>query len=446
MTQIWCELALIDGLPQTGVLIDIVDKRFSSIEVGVSPTAAATQLAGFTIPGLANSHSHAFHRALRSRTQADQGTFWTWRQLMYRAAARLEPDNFHQLARATFAEMALAGITCVGEFHYLHHQVGGTPYADPNAMGEALLAAASEAGIRMTLLDTLYLHGGLAVGGYATANETQTRFSDKTAEAWTERVSQLNTKDTTKIGAAVHSVRAVDPASIAILAQWADSSSAPVHAHVSEQTAENESCLAHHNKTPMAVLHDAGVLGQRFAAVHATHLTDGDIELLACSGSTVVMCPTTERDLGDGIGPTGQFAKSDVSLALGSDSHAVIDIFEEARALELDERLRSQERGVHKASELVEMATVNGHRSLGWDDAGTIAVGNRADLVTVNLASVRSAGASTALAVEAAVFSATATDITDVHVDGEHIVSNGSHRSLDVIAELDTSIKALMDD
>ena len=145
----------------------MVDGRFSSITVGAEPTAGAARLAGFTIPGLANAHSHAFHRALRSRTQADRGTFWTWRELMYRAAERLQPDSYHRLARATFAEMALAGVTCVGEFHYLHHQPDGTPYADPNEMGEALMSAATEAGIRITLLDTLYLHGGLTDAGYS---------------------------------------------------------------------------------------------------------------------------------------------------------------------------------------------------------------------------------------------------------------------------------------
>lgn len=444
MTRLWCELALVDGRPRAGVAIEIADGRISSIEVDAARDDA-TPLAGFTMPGLANAHSHAFHRALRSRTQADRGTFWTWRELMYRAAARLEPDSYHRLACAVFAEMARAGVACVGEFHYVHHQPDGTPYRDPNEMGHALLAAADAAGIRITLLDTLYLHGGLDADGHSAPVGVQRRFSDRTADAWVERVDLLAPTDTQRIAAAVHSVRAVDEKSMAVVAEWATKTDAPAHAHVSEQISENEVCLAHYGMTPTAVLDGAGLLGPRFSAVHATHVDDADIDRLATAASTVVMCPTTERDLGDGIGPTRRFARSAIAMALGSDSHAVIDLIEEARALEVNERLRSGERGVHSAPDLLAMATVNGHRSLGWDDAGSIAVGNRADLVTLTLESVRTAGSAAALAVETAVFAATAGDITDVHVDGHHVVSDGRHRSIDVAAEVGASIKELMD-
>ena len=444
-TYFWCELALVDGRPQPSVAIEVVDGRFSSITVGAEPTAGAARLAGFTIPGLANAHSHAFHRALRSRTQADRGTFWTWRELMYRAAERLQPDSYHRLARATFAEMALAGVTCVGEFHYLHHQPDGTPYADPNEMGEALMSAATEAGIRITLLDTLYLHGGLTDAGYAEPSVAQRRFSDGSVGAWIERVAALGSTDTRRIGAAIHSVRAVDPDAIGTVARWTADTGAVLHAHVSEQPAENEACLARHGRTPTGVLGDAGALSARFTAVHATHVDDADIAAFAAAGSTVAMCPTTERDLGDGIGPTRAFAAAGVPMALGSDSHAVIDLFEEGRALELDERLRSQQRGVHAAIDLLDMATVSGHRCLGWDDAGAIAVGQRADLVSVSLGSVRTAGARDADAIEATVFAASAGDVTDVVVDGRQIVTDGRHVEIDVAAELHAAITELMD-
>ena len=448
-TQLWCELALIDGRPQHDVAIEIADGRFVSIENGVDVASlpdGTTRLAGFTIPGLANAHSHAFHRALRSRTQTGRGTFWTWRELMYRAAERLTPDPYHCLARAAFAEMALAGVTCVGEFHYLHHGSDGTPYADPNAMGEALLAAADEAGIRITLLDTIYLHGALGHDGYGEPAGVQRRFSDGSVDAWIGRVDRLAATDTQRVGAAIHSVRAVDPTSAKQVGQWAVERQAPVHAHVSEQVAENEACCAHHGVTPMQLLAGAGLLSDGFSAVHATHLDDADIAALAGSGSTVVMCPTTERDLGDGIGPTAAFAGADVAMALGSDSHAIIDLFEEARAIELDERLRSRQRGTHAAPDLLDMATVNGHRSLGWTDAGTIVVGNRADLVSVSLESVRTAGTASSTAVEATVFAASAGDVTDVFVDGRHLVAEGRHATIDVGAELDATIKELMDD
>ena len=444
MTTLWCELALVDAKVEAGVRIEIVDGRFVGVEIGTAQ-GSAERLAGLTIPGLANAHSHAFHRALRSRTQTDRGTFWTWRDLMYRAAERLDPDTYHRLARAVFAEMAMTGITCVGEFHYLHHQRKGTPYADPNEMGNSLLAAADEAGIRITLLDTLYLRGGLDQGGHTPPTGGQLRFADSSAENWATRVDLLEPKENQRIGAAIHSVRAVGPASMTTVANWADSADAPVHAHVSEQVAENLACKAHYGTTPVSVFADAGVTGPRFSAVHATHLDKIDIEVLEMSESTVVMCPTTERDLGDGIGPTGDFAAAGIPMAVGSDSHAVIDLFEEARALELDERLRSLTRGTHNAADLLSMATVNGHRSLGWNDAGSITIGHRADLVTLGLDSVRLAGTSQNNAIEAAVFAATASDVTDVYVDGRRVVSSGRHSTIDVVGELDATIKELMD-
>jgi formiminoglutamate deiminase len=444
-TQVWCESAHVDGRPQRSVLIDVRDGRFATITADAEP-GSATRLNGFTMPGLANAHSHAFHRVLRSRTQADRGTFWTWRDLMYRAAERLEPDSYRRLARAVFAEMALAGVSCVGEFHYLHHQLDGSQYSDPNEMGLALIAAADDVGIRVTLLDTLYLHGGFGDGGYNAPLGVQRRFSDGTAIAWADRLNRLPAGEMHRLGAAIHSVRAVDPRSMQLVADWAATSHAPLHAHVSEQVAENEACAAHHGLSPIELLAASGVLTDRFSAVHATHLPGHDIELLAAAASTVVMCPTTERDLGDGIGPTARFADAGIKMSLGSDSHAVIDLFEEARAVELDERLRSNERGVHAASDLLAMATINGHRSLGWNDAGSIAVGGRADLVTIRLDSVRTAGMTTQGAVETAVFAGTAADVTDVHVDGRHIVAEGRHSTIDVAAELDATIRELMDD
>ena len=452
-----CDLAVIDGTVQTSVSIEVVDGRFTSITQGSAPGPGVTRLPGLTLPGLANAHSHAFHRALRSRTQAGGGTFWTWRDVMYRAATRLQPDSYHRLARATFAEMALAGVTCVGEFHYLHHRTDGVRYDDPNAMGEALLAAAAEAGIRITLLDAVYLHGGLGDapsksgpthnGGYLPTNDAQLRFSDGSVDSWVERVDDLRVSDpsTQRVGAAVHSVRAVDPRAITAVAAWAAAAGAPLHAHVSEQTAENEACLAHLGVTPVAVFSEAGALGPRFSAVHATHLNETDIALLAAAGATVAMCPTTERDLGDGIGPTHRFGSEGIAMSLGTDSHASIDLLEEARALELNGRLRSHRRGNHAASDLLEMASRNGHRSLGWDDAGTMVVGARADLVTLALDSVRTAGAPTHSAVEVAMFAASAADVTHVVVDGRVVVADGRHATIDVPAELQASIAGLFE-
>lgn len=444
MTTWWCEHALVGDAVERGVTITAKAGRFTLIEAGSTAPAGATTLKGFTVPGFANAHSHAFHRALRSRVQADRGTFWTWREIMYGAAERLNPDNYHRLARAVFGEMALSGMVVVGEFHYVHHQIDGTPYENPNAMAAALLAAADEAGIRITLLDTLYLHGGLVREGRLTPSGTQLRYSDRDAHRWLDRVDQLKNGEHHRIGAAIHSVRAVGPDAMRVAAEWATDRQAPLHAHVSEQVAENDQCLEHHGCTPVELLDQVGALGPDFTAVHATHLTDHDIELLGSSGSCVCMCPTTERDLGDGIGPTPELVTAGVSLCLGSDSHATIDQLIEARAVELDERLRSEQRGVHSATELMHMATIAGHRSLGWDDAGAIDVGLRADLVTIALDTERTAGAPEDLLVEAAVFASTASDITSVIVDGRTVVSEGRHNTCDVAAELATTIEELL--
>jgi formiminoglutamate deiminase len=440
MNSWWCEYAAIDGQVEAGVTIDSLDGRITQIAAGTLATAGANRLAGLTVPGMANAHSHAFHRALRSRVQAERGTFWTWRDMMYTASERLDPDTYYRLARAVFAEMTLAGMSAVGEFHYLHHQPNGTSYDDANAMGRALLAAATDAGIRITLLDTLYLHGGLTESGYVTPSPAQLRFADRSAQAWVERVDQLADGGRHRIGAAIHSVRAVNLDSMSIASAWAAARDAPLHAHVSEQVRENEQCLAHHGCTPTALLHQAGALTSRFTAVHATHLSDHDVALLGDSGAAVCMCPTTEQDLGDGIGPSVSLVRAGVPLGLGSDSHAVIDHLIEARSIEMNERLRAQERGAHTATDLLKMATELGHRTLGWNDSGAFRVGNRTDLTTIALDTVRTAGAPAELAIEAAVFAATASDITSVVIDDEVVVADGHHRTIDVASELSSAI------
>jgi formiminoglutamate deiminase len=432
-----CELAWLGGdAAEANVVIAVEGETIASVEGGVAePPADATRLAGLTLPGFANAHSHAFHRALRGRTQAGRGSFWTWRERMYELAATLDPDAYFRLARATYAEMALAGITAVGEFHYLHHEPGGHRYNDPNEMGRALIAAAGEAGIRITLLDACYLHGGFG----EPLGETQERFSDGDSDSWAERVDMLATDPEAVIGAAIHSVRAVDPESCAAVAEWAAAGGRPLHAHVSEQPAENEAAVAALGRTPAAVLADARALGPRFTAVHATHLTGADIGLLGGTGCCCCLCPTTERDLADGVGPARALADAGASLSLGSDSHAVIDMLEEARAVELDERLATGERGRHDASSLLRAATADGHAALGRD-GGRLEAGAPADLVTIGLDSVRLAGITAASALEGAVFAGGAGDVRDVVVGGRRVVSEGLHSDLDVAAELSTSI------
>jgi formiminoglutamate deiminase len=187
----FAEHAWLPGGVANDVSFEVTGGRFTSVVAGTEAAADARRLPGIALPGLANSHSHAFHRALRGRTHGDGGTFWTWRDRMYAVADRLDPDSYLALARATYAEMARAGVTGVGEFHYLHHGPGGTPYADPNAMAEALRQAATEAGIRLTLLDACYLAGGLAADGHTPLEGAQRRFGDADVDHWAARVGEL---------------------------------------------------------------------------------------------------------------------------------------------------------------------------------------------------------------------------------------------------------------
>jgi formiminoglutamate deiminase len=434
MPVIWhADLAWLGDAPAADVLITVDGGRFTSVTPGVPRPPGVERLRGLTLPGLANAHSHAFHRALRGRTHAGRGTFWTWRDQMYAVADRLTPSLYRTLARAVFAEMALAGVVCVGEFHYLHHGPGGQPYDDPNEMGTALMSAAREAGIRITLLDTCYLTASVA--GTALAGPAL-RFGDGSAAAWASRVADLKPTENARIGAAIHSVRAVPPAQMSTVAAWAAERQAPLHVHLSEQRAENEAALEAYGRTPTGLLADAGALGPRTTVVHATHLTDPDVATLGAGRTQVCLCPTTERDLGDGIGPASALAAAGSPLCVGSDSHAVIDLLEEARAVELHERLRTERRGHFPADQLMRAATTAGHASLGWDDAGTITVGSRADLVTITLDSPRTAGADPA----GVIFAATAADVTDVIVDGDRIVHNGRHLHVDVTGELRAAI------
>ena len=443
----WCEHAWLGGTNVAErVLISVAGGRIEDLRTDAEPVAGARRLSGLVLPGLANAHSHAFHRALRSRTQRDRGSFWTWRNLMYQAADRLNPDRYRALARAVYAEMALAGITSVGEFHYLHHDVGGKHYSNPNAMGHAVIDGATDAGIRITLLDACYLSA--APDGTPLADGPQRRFGDGTGERWAQRVAALSSQCAQRpdvlIGAALHSVRAVPLEDMPVVVEWAAGQRVPLHVHSSEQPAEVEQSLAFYGCTPTGVLRDVGALGPQTTAIHATHLTADDVTDLDQTATGVCFCPTTERDLGDGIGPAPALLAGRGLFSLGSDSHAVIDLFAEARAVELDERLASGQRGIITADRLLRAATTDGQAALGWADAGRLVVGSRADFVAVDVDSVRTAGAGAT--VENVVFAAAASDVTDVVVDGRTIVADRRHLIVpNAASELASAITDLMD-
>ncbi len=436
--------------PVADVLVRVEAGRFTAVDPGPrsQDPPDAVRLPGLTLPGLADCHSHAFHRALRGRTQrrapAGPGSFWGWREQMYAVAARLDPATYRDLATAVFREMAAAGFTSVGEFHYLHHRSDGSPHPDreggPNAMGLALLDAARTAGVRLALLDTCYLTGGIG----RPAQRVQRRFSDGDVREWQRRVDDLlgAADEDVVVGAAIHSVRAVPLEAMRLVADWADRFEVPLHVHLSEQVAENDECLDAYGRTPTEVLDEAGALTDRSTVVHATHLSEADVLRVGRAASYSCFCPTTERDLGDGTGPSRALAAAGSRLTVGSDSHAVVDPFEELRAVELDERLVRRSRGHWSAAELLAAGTVDGHASLGFPDAGRISVGQRADLVTLDLGSPRTAGSGATA--ETAVFAATAADVVHVVAGGRVVFRGTVDERRSIGASLDAAVRAVV--
>jgi len=424
------------GQVASDVLIEVLEGRVARVVTEATrqgvDLAGAVRLEGLLVPGFANTHSHVFHRALRGQA-ALGGDFWSWREGMYRLAAVLDPDSYHGLARLVFGEMLRAGFTSVGEFHYLHHSSSGATYDDPNAMGRALIEAAREAGVRLRLLETCYLHGGLDPGGYRALERAQRRFGDGDVESFLSRVGELASEEQGAIGYAIHSVRAVAPAEMAEVAKAAGS--LPLHAHVSEQPAENAAALAALGRSPTALLSEAGALGGTTTLVHCNHPVAGDLELIGHAGATVSRCPSTEEDLGDGLAPTAAMLAAGARLAIGTDQQVAIDPFREARSLELHERLRTGRRGLLGAPVLWE--ALWRHESLGFDDAGRIAPGYRADLVELDCEAVETAGADAAEVVMAA----TPTAIRRVLVGGREVVRDGVHLG---IPELGRELAALL--
>ncbi len=449
--QVWCEMAWLGGpIATPGVLLHVDGDRIASVRTGVAaPPAGSEILTGLTLPGIANAHSHCFHRVLRGRTQVGEGSFWTWREQMYAAAARLTPALYHQLAIGVFAEMVMAGYTTVGEFHYVHHQLDGSPYAQAHEMELALIDAAQVAGIRLTLLDTCYLHGGIG----QSLEALQLRFSDASVEAWVTRVSGLvdavGSNPLVRVGAAIHSVRAVSPAEAAVVAAWASQRRVPLHAHVSEQPLENQQCMDAYGATPTSVLDTAGALRSAggFCAVHATHLADDDVRAYGSASAFVCFCPSTERDLADGIGPSVTLRDAGARLCVGSDSHAVLDPFEELRAMELNERLSSGGRGNFGAAQLLEAGSANAMAALGWPDGGRLGEGALSDLVCVRLDGVQLAGAAPSHVLESVLYAGGPRDVDAVMVSGRFVVRSGLHQSVNDVAErLRQSIGAIVAD
>jgi len=374
------------------------------------------------LPGLVNAHSHAFQRQIRGATHRrgahDPSSFWSWREAMYRAANTLDPEAVYTATRGCYREMLRAGITCVGEFHYLHHTPDGRPYADPNELSRQVIRAAQSVGIRLVLLSVFYARAG---AGRAPLPE-QRRFCDADVDAYLGRLDVLRGEGV-HVGVAPHSVRAVPEAALRELAAYAHQHGLPLHMHVSEQPQENAECRAEHGCTPTALLRATGCLDRPggFTAVHAIHLEPADFVALA--GQNVCACPTTEADLGDGIIPAGDHLRHGIGLALGSDSNAVVDLIQEARLLEMHERLRTRARlclaGAEQVGQtLLEIATTGGARALGRPELGQIRVGAPFDACTIDLGHPTLAHLDPGDALDAVLLSGTAAPVDRVFVAG----------------------------
>lgn len=388
----------------------------------------------WVMPGLATAHSHAFQRALRGRTQrraTRAGTFRGWRDEMYRLVVGLGPDDLYAISRFAYTELAMSGVTAVGEFHYVHHGPGGRPYAERTELADAVIRAARDVGIRICLIRTAYLRAGYQ----QSAVPAQERFIDPSIDLVMQDLDDLRTRCANDphvaVAAAVHSVRAVLISDIRTLAAYADEHDIPFHMHVSEQRGELEECRVEHGTTPVALLSNEGVLSSRFVAVHATHLEDAEVSALGDSKSFVCICRTTERDLGDGLPPSSGLLDAGARLCVGVDSHACENAFEEIRAVELDERSRLERRhATAEGRDLLDAATRQGYAACGLEASW------REDHVHLNPDDPSIAAIDPDCAPDAILFGATPRAVKSVVVAGRQIIADGRHAQYEETLEL----------
>jgi len=398
------------------------------------------------IPGLANAHSHTFQRLFRGRAEGRTGavadTFWTWREQMYRAAGFVSPEDLYDVARATFLEMVTVGVTAVGEFHYLHRDRDGSAYAEPNLLSDTVIAAARSVGLRICLLRTAYFRAGFE----RAAHEGQRRFYELPEEFLTnleELAARYAGVAGVSVGAAPHSIRAVPLERMVEIAALARDRRMPLHLHISEQVEENAACVAEYGATPVQLIAANGILSPATTLVHAIHLSEAEFAAVAEAGSTICSCPTTERNLGDGIFPADVAWRLGIPVALGTDSQAQIDLLEDARQLEYHLRLRDQHRAILDGAsasagsvgdELLQVASGNGYRALGLA-GGQLAKGDAADFFTVDLNDLSLLGVDAESLASQAVFAMARGAVRDVAVQGELILQDGRHRDEDAIRE-----------
>jgi formimidoylglutamate deiminase len=438
------ELLYVDGGFASGRTVRVEDD--GRVEAIVSSTTSSDNVVDLPgkalLPGFINVHSHSFQRLIRGKAESRAVSgrdFWSWRGTMYHAAAQLDPEQVYDVARMAFLEMLLAGTTTVGEFHYLHTAPDGRSYDDPNLLAKQVIAAAESVGIRIVLLRCAYLRSGFELPrdpGQTRFFETRQAFQANSEALLRETPAQSNT---VRIGIAPHSIRAVPLDDLREIAAWSRDQSLPLHMHMAEQMAENEACLREYGATPVALLGKAGLLGPDWTAIHAIHITPEEVAMLADAGATIGSCPTTERNLGDGILAADAVLRSGIRIGFGSDSQAEIDPLEDARELDYHLRLAHQQRvmldqigeqGI--AMRLFDCATHNGAHSLSVP-AGRLQPGAAADFFTVDLRDPSIAGHSADDLLPIIVFGMNRTAIRDVAVNGRFVVRDGRHHLQDEI-------------
>jgi formimidoylglutamate deiminase len=435
--QLWAPQAWIGGRWQTQVLLT-VDRSgcFSAVQAGVPAPAGATVLPGPVLPAMVNAHSHAFQRAfagLAERRSGADDDFWGWRDRMYAVALRLSPDTLRAVAGQLYAELLQGGYTQVVEFHYLQHQPDGQPYPDRLALSQALMQAAADTGIGLTLLPVLYERAGFT---QPTLRDDQRRFATSAADVLSlSRAIRSAGQPRVTAGVAIHSLRAAQPASITQLQRALDGDPGPIHIHIAEQTAEVDDCLAATGQRPIDWLARHVPLDARWHLVHATHATPAEIDGVGRAGAGVVLCPSTEANLGDGLADLPGWLASGAALSLGSDSHVARSWVAELRLLEEGQRLTLRQRNVAAAPDQGQDATAarlfDRHLAGGAAAAGLarwgLAPGARADLLVLDTQADGLAGVPSTHLLDALVFATTAPAIAEVWVAGQRRVAGGAH-------------------
>jgi formimidoylglutamate deiminase len=439
MNKLYCPELLYSNGKFIANAVVLVSEDGMILDIPETLDATSTQIVYMPgkalLPGFVNTHSHSFQRLIRGKSEskaASGNDFWSWRGTMYHAASQLDPQDVYDVARMAFLEMVLAGTTTVGEFHYLHNAPDGRPYDDPNLLAKQIIAAARSVGLRIVLLRSAYLRSGFKLGpdaGQSRFYETSVDFLENMlalVQAYTD-ASQVG------LGVAPHSIRAVPLVDLKKIAEWNRAAELPFHMHVSEQVAENEACLREYGLSPVELLHREGILSPRFTGVHAIHTTPAEINLLAESTATICACPTTERNLGDGIFSADKAMAAGIPIALGSDSQAQINPLEDARELEYHLRLQQEKRSLLDqiaakplAARLFESATIHGARALAVP-SGELRAGTFADFFTIDLNDVSIAGHSMEDLLSSVVFSLNRSAIRDVVVNGTSIVRDQKH-------------------